>query len=138
MKIANKIFVLVLLLIAAISINTAISLRQVSKLGQQLRDITDKNIVLSEVGNTVTQRYLENAIRFQALLNAGDELAFTQMPESRRKYLLSHINSIKTSFDRLTQETGEAVIKGKELIRRKIDLADNPLQAQEFNNLDYS
>jgi len=132
MKIANKIFVLVLLLIAAITINTAISLRQVSKLGEQLREITDKNIVLSDVGNTVTQRYLENAIRFQALLNAGDELAFTEMPDSRRQYLLSHINSIKQGFDRLTQETGESVIKGKELIANKTALAKNPTQAQEL------
>lgn len=132
MKIANKIFVLVLFLIAALGINTFISLRQVSSLGEQLREITDKNIVLSDVGNTVTQRYLENAIRFQAMLNAGDELAFAEMPASRHQYLISHINNIKQGFDRLTQETGEAVIKGKELIANKLQGAKNPAQADEL------
>ncbi|MCC6758506.1 MAG: HAMP domain-containing protein [Candidatus Omnitrophica bacterium] len=132
MKIANKIFVLVLFLIAALGVNTYISLCQVSSLGEKLREITDKNIVLSDVGNTVTQRYLENAIRFQAMLNAGDELAFAEMPASRRQYLISHINNIKQGFDRLTQETGEAVIKGKELIAHKLQGASHPAQAEEL------
>ncbi|MCB9771127.1 MAG: HAMP domain-containing protein [Candidatus Omnitrophica bacterium] len=132
MKIANKISLLVLFLIAALSINTFIALRQVSRLGEQLREVTDKDIVLTDVANTVTRRYLENAIRFQALLNVGDELAFAQMPESRRQYLLSHINKIKESFDRLTQKTGESVIKGKELIRVKLKNAANLSQEQDL------
>ena len=132
MKIANKISLLVLFLIAALSINTFIALRQVSRLGEQLREVTDKDIVLTDVANTVTRRYLENAIRFQALLNVGDELAFAQMPESRRQYLLGHINKIKESFDHLTQKTGESVIKGKELIRVKLKNAANFSQEQDL------
>ncbi len=120
MKIADKIAILVLFLIAALSINTFIALRQVNRIGEQLREVADKDIVLTNVGNRVTRNYLENALRFQSLLNIGDELAFAPMPSSRRQYLLSHITNIKGSFDRLTQATGQSIREGKDLIRRNL------------------
>ncbi len=132
MKIADKIFFLVLFLIAALSINTFVALRQVAFLGEQLREVADKDIVLIDVGNTVTRNYLENAIRFQSLLNIGDELAFAQMPSSRRQYLLTHIGKIKESFDRLTQTTGESILKGKDLIRSKSANAENVLRSTQM------
>ncbi len=133
MKIADKIFFLVLFLIAALSINTFIALGQVAYLGEQLREVADKDIVLIDVGNSVTRNYLENAIRFQSLLNVGDELAFAQMPSSRRQYLLGHIAKIKEGFDRLTQSTGESILKGKDLIRQRLEKSPNDSKTNQLN-----
>ncbi len=132
MKIADKIFVLVLFLILALAANTFIALQQVSRSGAQLLEVTEKDIVLTDVCNTVTRNYLENAIRFQSLLNIGDELAFAQMPASRREYLISHIQQIKESFDRFTQDTGNVIIKGKNLIRQKMENPTNVTDRQEL------
>ncbi len=134
MKIADKIFLLVLFLIAALSINTFIALRQVAYLGDKLREVADKDIVLIDVGNSVSRNYLENAIRFQSLLNIGDELAFASMPSSRRQYLQSHIQKLKVSFDHLTQTTGESILKGKDLISRKLAKVENLSQVKEIEN----
>ncbi len=133
MRIADKIFVIVLLLIAALSVNTFVALRQVARLGQQLRDVADKDIVLIGVGNNVTRNYLENAIRFQSLLMVGDELAFAQMPSSRRQYLIKHIDKIKEGFERLTQVTGESILQGKDLIQHDLDKSVDPVWRQGLN-----
>ncbi|MCB9758059.1 MAG: HAMP domain-containing protein [Candidatus Omnitrophica bacterium] len=133
MRIADKIFIIVLLLIAALSVNTFVALRQVARLGQQLREVADKDMVLISVGNSVMRNYLENAVRFQSLLMIGDELAFAQMPSSRRQYLIKHIDKVKEGFDRLTQVTGESILKGKDLIQRDLDKSTNPVWRQGLN-----
>lgn len=119
MKISNKISFLVLFLIAALGLNAFIAMRQVSRISDQLREVTQKDLVLTDVCNTVTRNYLENAVRFQAMLNIGDELGSEQMPPSRRQYLLSHIVQLKAGFDRVTQTVGSVIIKGKDLITNK-------------------
>lgn len=131
MKISDKIIFLVLVLTAALTANTFMSLRRVSDLGEQLRQVAEKDIVLTDIGNAVTRNYLENAIRFQSLLNIGDELAFAQMPASRRQYLLSHIKDIKKSFGHVTQLTGQSIMKGKDLIRRELGHPSSPAQSEQ-------
>lgn len=132
MKISNKISILVLFLIAALGLNAFIAMRQVGRISDQLREVTEKDLVLTDICNTVTRNYLENAIRFQALLNVGDELGIESMSPVRRQYLLGHITQLKNGFDQTTQATGAVIFKGKDLIRAKIDSSASQQQKAEL------
>lgn len=134
MKIADKIRFLVLFLLATLVLSVYVSLRQVSQVADQFRRVTQTEIALTDISGAVTRNYLENAVRFQAVLSAGDELAFVEMTPARRQYLTSHIRQIKLSFDAATQSTAEVIVRGKELLETHMRQAAFRDQEQEFAN----
>lgn len=135
MRIADKIFFLILFLIAALSVNTFFVLRQVAYLGEELRQVASRDIVFINTGNSVTRNYLENAVRFQSLLNIAEELAVEKSPSSRRQYLINHIKKIKKGFDGLTQATGEIILKAKDLAAQKSKKAEGFSNSEQLHEI---
>ncbi|MBF0484567.1 MAG: HAMP domain-containing protein [Candidatus Omnitrophica bacterium] len=132
MKIANKIRFIIFFLVAVLVINTLFGLQRISRIGKELKDIVNKDIVLTGISTSVTQYQLKKAILFERVLNIVEELGFQNTPDSRKQHLKDEILRTERGFDLLAQKGAVDILKGKDIISKGIRSAQFADTKYEF------
>ncbi|MBF0477987.1 MAG: HAMP domain-containing protein [Candidatus Omnitrophica bacterium] len=134
MKIANKIRFIIFFLVAVLVVNTIFGLQRVSKIGKELQDIVNKDIVLTGISTSITQYQLKKAILFERILSIVEEMGFQNLPPSRNQHLKDEIIRTERGFNMLAQKGAVDILKGKDIIAKGARNAEFTATKQEFNN----
>ncbi|MCR4337219.1 MAG: ATP-binding protein [Candidatus Omnitrophica bacterium] len=121
MKLAHKIFLLISFLLLALCANTWIGLRQLDEVGSQLRDVATRNIRLTEAITTIKHSHLEKSIILERVFRASEELAFEELAESRKQYLLDYLRLAQEGFQKLAQVGAAGVLEGEDIVKKGLE-----------------
>ena len=99
MKISNKISVFILFLLTVLGCNTIIGLSQLSKIGFELRNVVKRDMALTEVVTSINNYQHKKVILFERVLRIAEEVAFENVTEIRKRYLLEHIGLLREGFN---------------------------------------
>ena len=138
MKIANKISLFILFFLAVFGLNTCVSLVHLGKIGAQLSDVVNRDLVLTEISAAITRYQLEKAVLFERLLRVSEEISFEKIPDSRREYLLDQTRVIEQGLDHLSATINQYLQKGKILLQENLQQTTIPQKKIELNNVQAS
>lgn len=120
MKLVNKISLLTLFLLTVFGINSFIGLRQIFKVGTELRNVTNRDIALTAIITSITHWQLEKAVFFERAVRISEEIAFEEISPAREKHLFDYAKLTKKGFDKLAQLGALKIIEGKRNIQEGI------------------
>ena len=138
MKIANKISLFIVFFLSVFGINTCVSLIQLAKIGAELKDVVNRDLVLTEISAAITRYQLEKAVLFERLLRIAEETGFEQISDNRRQYLLDHTKIIQKGLDHLSETISQYINKGKAVTEEDIKQTLPPQKKEELANLKLS
>lgn len=116
MRISQRITLLVIFLVIGMIVNTFTGLKQMRKVGNEFRQVSQGDMTLSEVVTSISQHQLEKAILFERLQRVAEEIAFENVTESRKLHLYDHIEVTKNGFDHLSKKVAVKIIEGRKLL----------------------
>src|SRR3989339_283344 len=119
MKISNKISVFILFLLTVLGCNTIIGLSQLSKIGFELRNVVKRDMALTEVVTSINNYQHKKVILFERVLRIAEEVAFENVTEIRKRYLLEHIGLLREGFNKIGEQAAANIIDAKNMIEEE-------------------
>ncbi|MBU0467992.1 MAG: HAMP domain-containing protein [Candidatus Omnitrophica bacterium] len=134
MKISNKISVFILFLLTVLGCNTIIGLTQLSKIGFELRNVVKRDMALTEVVTSINNHQHKKVILFERVLRIAEEVAFENVTDIRKRYLLEHIELLKEGFNKIGKQAASNIIDGKEMIEEEFINTSSDQKKVELDN----
>ncbi|VAX36444.1 hypothetical protein MNBD_UNCLBAC01-485 [hydrothermal vent metagenome] len=133
MKLTSKISVLTVALLIILLSNTVIGLVQLSKIEFALRDVVNKDILLTEKITSTTHHQFKKAILFERVIRVAEEIVFeTGISSSRKSYLIDHINWIRKGFDKLADTIDQDILSARHIVQKEIEKAKDKASFEEL------
>lgn len=127
-KISTKIYAFAALLVSLIAILGGVSLFQMQKIGNELVDIAEEYIPISNQLTQITINQLEQAVIFEKALATALETKLS-IPN------VKPLGELVSKFEKLAHKTEALIIKTEEKIAEGIELSHSQEAKQEFANL---
>ena len=105
MKTPSKIFILVLLLLAFLAALAWAGVRHLSDILREFDHVAQVDLMMMKGTADLKDIQLEKEIVFARLSSASEELAFSQINDSRKQYLVDYVKGLGEQFDRYVQST---------------------------------
>lgn len=135
MKIASKIMSLILILLAVLAVDGLISFSLLKGIGEELRTVVKKDVVLMETSTSVTKHQLQKAIIFERLRRITEELAYQPVTPARKEHLLFHSKLARNDFDALAKEGAINIVNGKLLVDEEIRYTRNAKTREDLERV---
>jgi len=135
MKITNKIFLLTFFLLGVLAVNTWVGLRQLSKIEFELRDVVNKDILLTETITSITHHQFEKAVLFERVIRIAEEIAFEKVSTGRKEYLIDQATWIRKGFDKLADSIDKDILQGNIILQEEIQRAKDQETKQELKEV---
>lgn len=135
MKISNKISSFILFLLLVLCANTIIGLTQLSKIERELNEVVKQDIRLSSFVESVVSNLYREAILYERTIRIGEELGFEDVSATRRRYLLSHLDTMKEGFKGLQESIVEDLTVGIEIVEKGMKTQDSSEGKEGFDHV---
>lgn len=116
MKIAQKILLFILFLLAVLAVNTLVGLEQLAKFHRDMRLVVSQDLKLNETLMAIGRSQLTRSVLFERLLAITEELAFVDLSAQRQDYLSGQIQSIHDDLIRLNETTTKNITATRSVI----------------------
>ncbi len=103
MTIFRKITFLIVILIVAIAVNSAVAMRQMDLIRRQLDIVAGNDRLLFDAVNQANWHQMQRSLIAQKLISVAEEMAFTDTPYARKSYLNDSLVAFQGEFQRLSQ-----------------------------------
>jgi signal transduction histidine kinase len=115
MKIADKISLFIVLLLAILVVNTVTGLSRLALIGVELKTVTRQDLPMIRLASLIRQNQLGKTVLFERLARVVEELNFDEVSPARKQHLLDHARVIRQGFNDLAQAGAREIIKGREI-----------------------
>ncbi len=98
MRISSKIILLTAVLLAFFGSYAFISWQELTKIHWEFNEVAKKDLALMESASVLNDLQLKKEILFEKLTSSAEELAFGNINDSRRQYLLDYVKDLHGQF----------------------------------------
>ena len=107
MKISSKIILLTAALLGFLSVNAVISWYEINKINIEFNHVAKEDLALMQAASVLKDSQFKKEILFEKLASSAEELAFGNINESRRQYLLEYVKGLHGQFQEEDGKTQE-------------------------------
>lgn len=135
MTIANKIILLIFLLLTMMSANTWISVQHMSQIRSEFTAMIVGDQALTEAVTSIHQWRLKKNVLLERLIGVCEELGFEQMPFARKQYLMDELKNIENAMAGHISSSGQEHLRARNLIDAALRSVNDPAQAAILNEV---
>ena len=128
LKIGPRIYVLVAFLLGLSLLVYAFSIIQMMKIGEEIEQIAEQDMPLTEAITSITLHQLEQAVMFERAIAVGEELASNPA-------LLPHFKEVAHEFTELSHMVDEELVEGEAMLKDAIETTHSEEARAEFEHL---
>ncbi|MBT5780183.1 MAG: methyl-accepting chemotaxis protein, partial [Rhodospirillaceae bacterium] len=128
LKIGPRIYVLVAFLLGLSLLVYAFSISQMMKIGEEITQIAEQDMPLTEAITSITVHQLEQAVMFERAIAVGEELAGDPA-------LLPHFKEVAHEFTSLSHRVDEELVDSEALLHEAIETTHSDEARAEFEHL---
>src|SRR5207253_269640 len=103
MTIANKITLLICVLVGVLCADTIVGLKQISRIHFEFTTVAHDGSGFTEKINTIERNHLAQVVLVQRLTGIAEETSFESVPFARRQYLMDQVKVIQDGFGHYAQ-----------------------------------
>jgi signal transduction histidine kinase len=112
MRISSKIIFLTAALLGFLGGNAFLSWQEMSRINNEFNEIVDQDLTLMQIEETLNDSQLRKEIIFEKLTSSAEELAFANINESRRQYLIDYVKGLQEQFEEFGSHVNRQLEKG--------------------------
>jgi len=116
------------ILLALVVVSTGVTLSKMNRIGNEIEEITGKNIPLTEIITEITINQLEQAIWFERALRFAIEM-------KEDDDALKNFTRAKEAFNRLAQLVGNEIRKGEKIAEEAVNVAHTQESRRELEDV---
>lgn len=120
MKISTKVLALVVLFFVIILVDGIVSHHLLTRIGFELKDVVQKDIVLMQTVTSITRLQLQKTVVFERARRISEEISHQETTPARKEYLIFHTQISQTSFKEYTKEGALNIVRAKTLIEENL------------------
>lgn len=135
MKIANKILLLIVLLLCVLGASTWAALRQMANIRAEFAAMAEHDTVLTEAVTTIHQLQLQKNVLLQRTIGIAEELGSGQAPFARSSYLHDQLKTIQEGFAQYAQAGARETLRARGVAAEAFDVAGGEDQRGQLREM---
>ncbi len=128
LSIGQKLMGIIFLIIGLLGVVAGTGIYQMQNIGNEIAEIAEQDMPLTEAITAVTVHQLEQAINFERLLRYGAEM---QLDDRAR----GHFATAFEKFEELTKKVDVEIVEAEEIAKGAVEHAATPAAREEFEKI---